>query len=165
MSLVRLKTSLIDRHNSDHLILPPGLIDGLSAAASILAVIEISAKVSSLCFEYSVAVKGAKEDVERLQQKVKDLGGILRHLRQLCERSDNTRVPVIRELAPSLQGCLDQLQKLEKPLKQGKRQRFMSRLGVRALTWPFKSKEVGEIISELESYQQTFALSLQVDQT
>ena len=140
-------------------------MDGLSAAASILAVIEISAKVSALCFQYSVAVKGAKEGIERLQQKVKDIEGVLRHLRQLCERSDNTRLPVSRELAPSLQGCLDQLQKLEKRLKQGKRQKVMSRLGVRALTWPFKSKEVGEIVSELESYQQIFALSLQVDQT
>ena len=140
-------------------------MDGLSAPVSILAVIEISAKVSSLCFQYSVKVKGAKEDIERLQQKVKDIKGVLRHLRRLYERSDSTRVPVSRELAPSLQGCLGWLQKLEKWLQPGKGQKVMSRLGVRALTWPFKSKEVEEIVSKLESYQQIFTLSLQVDQT
>ena len=77
-------------------------MDGLSAPASILTVIKISAKVSSLCFQYSVAVKGAREDIERLQEKVKDIEAVLRHLRRLYERSDNTRVPVSRELAPSL---------------------------------------------------------------
>lgn len=140
-------------------------MDGLSAAASILTVIEISAKVSSLCFQYSVTVKNAKKDIERLQQKVKDIEGVLSRLRRLWEQSDNTRVPMSRDLAASLQGCLGQLQKLEKKLKPGKRQKAMSRFGTRALAWPLKSKEVGEIISELESYQQTLALSLQVDYT
>ena len=140
-------------------------MDGLSAAASILAVIEISAKVSSLCFQYSVAVKDAKEDVERLKKKIADIEGVLRHLRQLLDQPDHSRVPVTRQLAASLQGCLGQLQRLEKQLKPGKRQKAMSRFGARALIWPFKSKEVGEIISGLESYQQTFALSLQIDQT
>jgi hypothetical protein len=41
-------------------------MDGLSGAASIIAVVEISAKVVSLCVQYSVAVKDAKRDIERL---------------------------------------------------------------------------------------------------
>ncbi|KAL8743324.1 MAG: hypothetical protein Q9190_004305, partial [Brigantiaea leucoxantha] len=137
----------------------------MEVAASIFAVIEISAKVSSLCFQYLVAVKDAKEDIERLQKKIADIEGVLGHLRQLLNPSDHSRVPVTRQLAASLQGCLGQLQKLEKQLKPGKRQKAISRFGARALVWPFKSKEVGEIISALESYQQTFALSLQIDQT
>ena len=140
-------------------------MDGLSAAASILTIIDISAKVSSLCLQYSVSVKDAKEDIERLQKKVVDIEGVLDYLRQLLERSDNTRLPVSRELAASLQACLGRLQNLEKQLKPGKSRKAMSRLGVRALTWPFKSKELGGIISDLEKYQQTFALSLQIDQT
>ena len=140
-------------------------MEGLSAAAGIFAAIEISAKVSSLCFQYSVAVKDAKEDIERLQKKIADIEGVLGHLRQLLNQSDHSWVPMTRQLAASLQGCLGQLQKLEKQLKPGKRQRAMSRFGARALVWPFKSKQVGEIISGLESYQQTFALSLQIDQT
>ena len=140
-------------------------MDGLSAAASIIAVIQISAKVSSLCVQYSVAVKSAIEDIERLQQKVKGIEGVLGRLKWLLDQPDHSRVPVKRQLADSLQGCLGQLHKLERQLAPGKRQKAMSRLGVRALTWPFKSKEVGEIILRLESYQQTFVLSLQVDQT
>ena len=140
-------------------------MEGLSAAASIFTVIEVSARVSSLCFQYSVAVKDAKEDVERLQKKIADIEGVLGHVRQLLDQPDHSRVPVTRQLTASLQGCRGQLQELEKQLKPGKRQKAMSRLGARALIWPLKSKVVGEIISGLESYQQTFALSLQTDQT
>ena len=40
-------------------------MDGLSAAASVLAVIEVSMKVASLCSQYSTAVKEAKNDILR----------------------------------------------------------------------------------------------------
>lgn len=38
-----------------------------------------------------------------------------------------------------------------------------SRLEVRALKWPFTSNEVEEIVDDLEKYEQTFSLALQVD--
>ena len=44
----------------------PRVMDGISGAASIIAVVDISAKIASLCFQYSVAVKNAKEDIKRL---------------------------------------------------------------------------------------------------
>ncbi|KAH8701383.1 hypothetical protein GQ44DRAFT_54930 [Phaeosphaeriaceae sp. PMI808] len=40
----------------------------------------------------------------------------------------------------------------------------MSRFGVRALKWPFTSKQVEKIVSIMEEYEQTFTLALQVDQ-
>jgi len=41
-------------------------MDGLSAGASVIAVIDISAKVATLCFQYSAAVKDAIKDIQRL---------------------------------------------------------------------------------------------------
>jgi hypothetical protein len=35
-------------------------MEGLSGAASVIAVVDLSAKVASLCFQYLVAVKDAK---------------------------------------------------------------------------------------------------------
>jgi phosphoribosylformimino-5-aminoimidazole carboxamide ribonucleotide (ProFAR) isomerase len=49
----------------------------LSETASIIAVIDICAKITSLCFQYSGAVKNAK-DIERLQRKVGDIKNVLR---------------------------------------------------------------------------------------
>ena len=52
-------------------------MDGLSGAASIIAVVDISTKVASPCFQYSLAVKDAKNDITRLQRKVGDVKGVL----------------------------------------------------------------------------------------
>lgn len=41
----------------------------------------------------------------------------------------------------------------------------MSKLGLRALKWPLKRAEVDKVIKDLERYQLSFTLSLQVDQT
>jgi hypothetical protein len=41
----------------------------------------------------------------------------------------------------------------------------MSRFGFRALKWPFTSKQVDKVVLNLEGYEQTFSLALQVDQT
>ena len=140
-------------------------MDGLSAATSVVAVINISAKVATLCFQYSAAVKDAKEDIERLKKKVVDIKGVLEEWEQLLRRSDKTRLPATHKLKDSLNGCFGQLQELEIQLEPGKTRKAMSRLGGRALKWPFKSKEIEKIIATLVKHEQTFFLSLQVDQT
>lgn len=60
----------------------PRIVSGLSEAVSVIAVIEISAKTISLCFQYSVAVKDAKKDIERLPRKV-DINDVLGEVKQL----------------------------------------------------------------------------------
>lgn len=140
-------------------------MDDLSAAASVIAVIDISAKIASLCFQYSVAVKNAKEDIQRLQKKADTIGYTLGELKQQLGRPDGTRLSTTRKSTESLQECLALLQKLEIQLESGKTRKAISRLGGRALKWPFKSKEIEKILASLEKYEQTFSLSLQIDQT
>ncbi|KAI9771033.1 MAG: hypothetical protein M1839_002969 [Geoglossum umbratile] len=139
-------------------------MDGLSGAASIIAVIDISAKISSLCFQYSVAVKDAKKDVERVQRKVTDIKAVFEKIKQLLDGRDRARFSTIHELTDSLKECVGELEELKAELEPGKTRKAMSRFGVRALKWPFTSKQVEKIVSGLERYEQTFALALQVDQ-
>ena len=84
-------------------------MDGLSAAASVVTVIEVSVKVASFCYQNSTAVKDAVEDIRRLQKKVEDIRDILRELKQLLDRPDKTRLSATRKLADSLTKCLRQL--------------------------------------------------------
>ena len=140
-------------------------MDGFSAAASVLAVIEASVKVVSLCYRYSIAVKDAEKDIQSLQKKVEDIKDVLQELRRLSHGPDKTRLSATDKLAASLKEYLGRLQELETQLKPRKTHKAMSRLGVRALTWPFKSNEVERIVISLEEYERTFSLSLQVDQT
>lgn len=140
-------------------------MDGLSGAASVIAVIDISAKIASLCYQYSVAVKDAKEDIERVQGKVGDITHILQKIKQLLDSKDKTRLSTTQGLFSSLERCVKELKSLEAKLDPGKTRKTMSRFGLRALKWPFSSKQVDKIVLDLEGYEQTFSLALQVDQT
>jgi Fungal N-terminal domain of STAND proteins len=140
-------------------------MDGLSAAANVIAVVDICAKIASLCFQYSVAVKNAKEDIGRLQRKVNDIKDVLGEVQQLLDGRDKTRLSATNKLLDSLKECFLQLEELKTQLELGKTRKAMSQFGVRALKWPFTSKEVEKIVASLERYEQTFSLALQADQT
>jgi DNA repair exonuclease SbcCD ATPase subunit len=143
-------------------------MDGLSVAASVIAVVDISAKIASLCFQYSVSVKDAKGDVGRLHQKVTDIKNVLEQLQRLLKQ-DKSQLSTTRALPESLQKCSKELEKLEDKLKDhlepSQRRKAMQRLGLRALKWPFTSKEVEKMVASLQQYENTFSLALQVDQT
>ncbi|KAH7398227.1 hypothetical protein BKA66DRAFT_483359 [Pyrenochaeta sp. MPI-SDFR-AT-0127] len=140
-------------------------MDGLSGAASVIAVVNISAKVASLCFQYSVAVKDAKNDIERLQQKVTDIKNALEKLQQLLDKQDKSQLSTTRELVNSLAECHQQLQGLKAQLEPGRGRKTMQRVGLRALKWPFSSTQIEKMIASLEQYKHTFSLALQIDQT
>ncbi|KAF2258043.1 vegetative incompatibility protein HET-E-1 [Lojkania enalia] len=144
-------------------------MDGHSGAASVIAVVDISAKVASLCFQYSVAVQDAKEDIGRLQQKVTDIENIVEKLQQLLDKQDKSQLSTVRTLLDPLEKCSQELKELETKLKAKLEpsvgRKAMQRFDIRALKWPLTSKEVEKTVKNLESYGNTFRHALQVDQT
>jgi len=119
-------------------------MDGLSGVASVIAVVYIAAKVASLCYQYSVEVKAAKDDIE-------------------------SQLSTTRTLPDSLQRCFQELTELEAAsqakLGPSRRRKAMQRFDFRALKWPITSKEVEKTVQNLEKYGHAFSLALQVDQT
>ena len=140
-------------------------MDGLSGAASVIAVIDVSAKIISLCFQYSTAVKNSRKDIERLQKKVNNIQDVFGQVEQLLDGRDKTLRSATHNLSDSLKECLLQLEVLKTQLEPGKTRKAMRRFGVRALQWPFTSKEVEKYIASLESYEQIYTLALLADQT
>lgn len=138
-------------------------MDGLSGAASVIAVVDVSAKVASLCFQYAVAVKDAKNEIERLQKTINNIKHVLEHVAQLLEKQ--SQLQTSHKLLDSVEECRGQLIELTVQLEPRKTRKAMQRFGMRALKWPFTSKQVEKIVTSLEKYQQTFSLALQVDQT
>jgi hypothetical protein len=143
-------------------------MDGLSAAASVIAVIQISGSVASLCSEYFKAVKNAKNDIERLQGELNSLKTTLEGTLRLLQSSNGARLQTSQLLRDGLRGCFSQLADLEKELKNklnpGKTGKMMSRFGVRALKWPFESKDIDAIIKTLKRYRDTVSAGLIIDQ-
>ncbi|KAG5760717.1 hypothetical protein H9Q72_011170 [Fusarium xylarioides] len=134
-------------------------------AASIIAIIELSAKVGKLCVQYSTAAGNARADISRLQSRLKDLNVCLEAAQRLLNDPKNSKLATSRSLVDSLNSCRIELEEVQDKLDPGSARTAMRRFGLRALKWPFDSKETSAVVSNLEHYKQTITLCLQVDQT
>ncbi|KAM5349987.1 hypothetical protein ACJ41O_006492 [Fusarium nematophilum] len=141
------------------------MAEAVGLAASVIAIIELSAKVSALCLDYSTAVSNARADITRLKTRVDDLGTTFRRLQVLLGGSNTQALPTSRDLLDSLCSCTAELTQVQSRLDPDKTGKAMRRFGLRALKWPLDSKEVSDVLSRLERHEQTITLGLQIDQT
>ncbi|KXX78527.1 Vegetative incompatibility protein HET-E-1 [Madurella mycetomatis] len=141
----------------------------MEATASVIAVVELAAKIASLCVEYSSAVKNARSDIERLRKHTISLKITVDGAQQLLQGPDGARLQTSQKLRESLEKTHSQLgdvaTKLEAKLHTGRRAKAMRRVGLRALKWPFESRDVDKIIANLQREQDSFSAALQIDQT
>ncbi|KAL7758379.1 hypothetical protein ACKLNR_012906 [Fusarium oxysporum f. sp. zingiberi] len=141
------------------------MAEAVGLALSVITIIDLSAKVSTRCFQYLNAVGNARADITRLQSRLDDLSACLRGAHRVLHGPNNQALAVSRELINSLDGCQSELVQVQNRLDPGKARKTMRRLGLRALKWPFNSKKVSGIVANLEYYKQAIMLCLQVDQT
>lgn len=111
-----------------------------------------------------MTVKDAKEDIERLSSEVRALNAVIREVEDLVKSRDPSKSSTLEQLTMEITRCSFQLEHLQNRLDPGKRRKTMSRLGLRALKWPFQSKDVNKIIEALEKSKTTISLALSVDQ-
>lgn len=140
-------------------------MDGLSSAASVIAVIQLAGSLVKVCGGYIREVKDARDEILSLQQEIESLQGILKGLEKILLSGDRKALPTSSRLVSNVTDCLSDLRALETRLDTGTGKRLMRKVGLRALKWPLKREEVEGIIKNLERYTSAFLLSLQVDQT
>ena len=140
-------------------------MEGLGVAASVIAVVESSAKVASLCLQYSQGVRHAKDDIIRLRKQVIDLENVSASVTQLLDGPNGSQLKTSRQLQAALLDGRSQLQELHETLAPKSARKAMSRLGFKSLTWPFQSKDADKIMQEFRRCTQAVSLALAVDQT
>jgi len=140
-------------------------MDGLSVAANVIAVVEISAKVAALCTEYISAVSHAKADIARLQSMAEDLNGLFKELNALLESPLGSKLEASQRMRRAVLESSQRLKELKAKLEPGRGRKAMSRFGIRALGWPFTRKDVDKIIQELTHCKENINLAMQIDQT
>lgn len=141
------------------------MAEGLGVAASVIAVVELSAKVLSLCFEYSQGVKKAKDDVGRLQKEVAAFQDTIGEFKTLLEEPRGKELKTSQQLLPVIKDGQSILEQLERRLLPSTSRKTMSRIGMRAFKWPFESKDVDGVIQSLERCRGYISLALNIDQT
>ena len=129
-------------------------MEGLAAAASVIAVLQITEEVARLCGRYIREVRHAHKDIERLQSKASALNEVLTRVNN--EPHSNIDATAIRK-------CCKDISFVKERLEPKKRHTTMERMGIRALKWPFTSKEVEEQVQALEGYLMIFNTTLQLN--
>jgi SMC interacting uncharacterized protein involved in chromosome segregation len=140
-------------------------MDGLSSAASVIAVIQVTGSLVKLCGGYIQEVRNAREEILTLQRAITSLQDTIQDLQNNLQENKAKGLHTSSRLPSDITACLSDLQALEARLDPGKGKTLMRKIGLRALKWPLKRTEVEGLTQNLERYKSSFLLSLQVDQT
>ena len=151
-------------------------MDPLSITASIIAVLQATNAVVSVCYDYSCAMKSSSWELPRVIEEVKDLRNVLETLEQLAKKAENAdlaakgRLPTLKLLCNPeglLAMCLRELQELKEKLDPpgwsgqvgSKRRAF-----IQALSWPLKEDDTKKTLEKIGRLKATLNLALTVDQ-
>jgi vacuolar-type H+-ATPase subunit I/STV1 len=124
----------------------PYQIDGISSAASVIAVIQLTRSLVKLCGGYIQEVKDTRDEILTLQRSIVDLQGILQDLQRFLQSNDGKTLLTSTRLVSNITDCLSDVQALEERLNPGKGKKLIRKVGLRALKWPLKRTEVKGII-------------------
>jgi len=131
-------------------------MDGVSAAASVVAIIQISGQVFALCQSYYSGVKSAREDIPRLRDEVTALQDVLTNIRDLADAPGSAKLSILGLLNQPdglIQQCATELKGLKTKLDTG----------LRALRWPIHRKDIDKTILVIRRQKKIFNLALTAD--
>ncbi|KAI1073345.1 hypothetical protein LB507_011700, partial [Fusarium sp. FIESC RH6] len=137
----------------------------LGVASSVIAVVDLSAKVFSLCLQYSREVKNAKDDIDRLHKEITAFQNTSEKLKALLEEPRGRELRTSQQLLSVIEHAHSTLAQLEHRLRPSTGRKAMRRFGVRALKWPFENKDVEGTIQDLVRCRENISLALNIDQT
>jgi hypothetical protein len=131
-------------------------MDGISSAASVIAVIELTGSLVKLCGGYIQEVKDARDEILSLQRSIEGIQGTLSDLQKSLQGDDGKTLPTSSRLANDITDCLSDLRALEARLNPGKGNNLMRKVGLRALRWPIKRADVESMTQNLERHKSSF---------
>jgi hypothetical protein len=141
-------------------------MDPVGAAASLVALIQISGQVFNLCQSYYSGVKSAREDICRLRNEVTALQDVLTNVRDLAETPGSAELSILGLLNQPdglIQQCQTELKELAAKLDTGQGKDNMRQFGLRALRWPFSKKDVDKSLLVIRRQKEIFNLALTAD--
>ncbi|KAL8790513.1 MAG: hypothetical protein Q9195_006344 [Heterodermia aff. obscurata] len=153
------------------------MAEALAVAASVIAVLQITNSVISICYDYSAAASGTSWQLPRLMSELESLRSVLQRLEPLAKQADfslavpNAKRPVFIELCKPngpLPLCCHEIKSLEAVLKTpdwsagfGPRRKAI----IQALRWPLKEKDTEKALERISRLREILAFALIADQT
>jgi hypothetical protein len=144
-------------------------MDPISITGTIIAVLQITSSVISICYDYRGGVESASRDAIQITNELNSLREVLESLLRVVEKSqsnngkDGSSLATFELLAKEggpLMTCKTELERLKSKLEPEKGWRKMRSM----LVWPLKEGEVRRTLDWLERLKGTMGLALSVDQ-
>lgn len=141
-------------------------MDGLSAAASVIAVIQIAQSIGTALKDYYEGVRDARDDIKKLYNSVTSLQAILSSIYKTINRANGQfllDIALLTNPSGPLRRAELELHKLQLELKiLVKGQKSLDK-AVRSLIWPFKKKDIEKAVGTIERCKSSLTLELQVE--
>lgn len=143
-------------------------MDPISITGTLIAVLQVTTTVISICYDYRQGVSSASREVLQTSSSLNSLKDVLEALLALIEKakSDDTasKLATIELLAKdggTLESCQQELLTLKKKLEPEVGWRKIRK----SLVWPLKEVEVKKALEGLERSKSMMLLALSADQT
>ena len=153
------------------------MMDPLSISASIIAVLQATNSVVSICYDFRAALKKAPWSLTRIIEEVKDLRNVLETLDRIAETmndrpaGDTKRQPIFRLLCEPdtgpLASCLRELTNLERKITSSScvgKAGFKGRAFIQAVTWQLKDHDATQCLERIERCKSSLALAITADE-
>ncbi|KAK6524236.1 hypothetical protein TWF694_005891 [Orbilia ellipsospora] len=85
----------------------------VGGVSSVIAIVDLTAKVAKICAQYINGVKHAPEEIKTFKEKIEHLGGLLEDLDKLLKGPDSNRFISSKKLCDTLKDCRYELENLE----------------------------------------------------
>ena len=140
----------------------------VGAVASIITVIQVTARIVSVCYDYQSGIRHYPKDIVKITHELQSLRNVLERLADFAQSGDDltsVALPTLDSLNDSggpLEICQGELKQLE--IKLAPARGRLKQVG-RAMMWPLTEKDVQKTLAILARQRGLFQLALTADQT
>ena len=152
-------------------------MDPLSVTSSVIAVLQATEAVISVCCNYRSSVRGSSWEVSRILEEARSLRNVLRILEEIADKAETadtthqSRLSALKLLCSpdtgTLSGCCAELETLNRKIAPpawsgpaGSKRRGL----VEALNWPLKKKDTEKVLERISRFKETINLAVVADQ-
>lgn len=141
------------------------MVEPIGLVGTLIAIVQISSKVVSICYEYRRSVKSAPREISQILKEVTSLRNIVERLIEIAEADEHSSsLPSLQAMTQDngpLSLCLSEITTLKTLLKPEKGWKAKGR----ALLWPLKQVEVNEHLQVIVRVKGTLQFAMSVDNT